>query len=403
MEKLKRTLEGNELAVEEFLRRTKTEKTSPVIVAMEIMKKYSGDIHIFFSALPIDEIKQGYSGNIVGRIGNMRCVDYEKEGKQRRRCMGFLDDDKGKLSFTIFDPSYPYTRGDLILIKDAQVGEYSDKPYLTLSGRSQITILEKSNNVDASSQTLKVKDLKPDMYGVNIKGTMRVLGAKENTGSQGVTLYSGVLTDDTGNVGVKSWGIELEDGSVEITGGSVKQYQDRLYINLGKGGNLKMISRKNEIFTTLEQLIGSEKGKVSGTAVITKVFTKNLTVDVCSVCGKVLREMKCPKHPEAQVNTIIRISAVLDDGTASPTVYIYQKYLEGLINGGEETIEKAIINGDVEGISRQLEEALTSKIVYFSLYGFRGTQNYYAEIEELKVLTDADLKERYDKLMEEIE
>ncbi len=403
IEKLKKTLPGNQEAVSEFNKRIKEEKASPMDIALEIISRYSGDIHTFFGVPNLSSIETGYNGSLIGKVNSIRCTEFEKDGKKGKRCVGYLEDEKGKLPFTMFDPSYQYVKGDYLLIKDAKVGEFNGKPYLTLSNRNQIVLIEKSKNIDASNKLLKIKDLKPDMYSLSIKGRLRVTGSKDNVGRDKTTMYSGVLSDDTGTIGVRSWGIKLSDGEVEISNVSVRQYKDRLYINIGNGSQLKMISTQNEDIKSLEVLSTLERGNVRGTGIVTKIYSKNPIVQICSECGRIVKGGKCENHPDSIPKKILRLSIALDDGTLSPNVYIYQKNLLSLIKMKEEDVASLIENGDVSKVIREIENALMMKFVDFSLFGFRGKENYYMEIEELNILDDDEMSKRYSKIMEELE
>lgn len=402
VEKLKNALSGNSEAIEEFTNRVKKEKETPMNIALEIVRKYSGDIHIFLGAPHMKDVSSGYDGNIIGRINSIRCIDYEKDGKKRKRCVGYLEDENGKLPFTIFDPTIQLTKGDFILVKDAKVGEYSGKPYLTLSNRNQISILEKSKNIDASNSVLKIKDLKPEMYSLTVRGNLRVTGSKENVGKEAIKMFSGILTDDTGTIGVRSWGVPLEDGDVEIIGASVKQFKDRLYLNIGKGTEVRILSRRNEAFRTLEQLNLSDRGTVQGVGIVTKIYAKNPVVEVCRECGRIVKAGKCENHPDAGSKKILRISVVLDDGTLSPTVFVYQKNLLSAIGMQDEDAEAAVEKGEAQALISKVEKELIMKFVEFSLYGFRSSNGYYMEMEEMQVMSEEEMNRNYSMMMEEL-
>lgn len=357
---------------------------------------------MFFDAPYLSDTNAGYSGNLIGRINSIRCTDFEKDGKNRKRCMGYLEDEKGKLPFTIFDPSNQYSKGDYILIKDSKIGEFNGKPYLTLSNRNQIMIIEKSKNTDVSNVKLKIKDLKPDMYSLSIKGNLRVTGSKENVGKDSTTMFSGVLSDDTGTIGVRSWGVPLNEGEVEIYNASVKQFKDRLYLNIGKGSEIKIIAKKEEFLRNLEQLTSYGRGRGRGTGLVTKIYSRNPVVEVCPVCGKIVKNGRCDSHPDSNPKKIFRVSITIDDGTLSPNVFLYQKNILTLIGMNEEDADSLISKGEVQSVIDKLENIINLKFVDFSLYGFKGSNSYYMEMEEISVLTDDELTKKYSEIMEEL-
>ncbi|MGC8562545.1 MAG: hypothetical protein ACP5UZ_03820 [Thermoplasmata archaeon] len=391
----------NEEATSEFKKGMESGSSAPIKLALELLRKYSGDMNSFFQAVPLKEIKDGYSGNILGNVSSIRCIEYEKNAEKKIRCVGTLEDKTGKLSFTEFPESTSrLSKGDFILIVNAQVGSYNNRPYLTISSKNEINVLEKSSFKSAVGENLMVRDLKPDMYDVSIKGTLRSIRSRENVGKDSVTLYSGILNDDSGNVSVQSWGTPLTDGIVEISGASVKQFKEKLYLQIGKGTKITVISKESGQFENLEQLSKSQSGTVKGNGIVLKIMDKNLVVSVCSVCQRVVKEGRCPVHTDAPVERILRLSMIIDDGYYSPLVYVYQKALEGYIEGGKDSIKASIEGGKEMDIFNELKQKITMKPVQFVIYGFKGSSGTYMEAQELMVLDDNALGNEYQRMIE---
>jgi hypothetical protein len=391
----------NEEAVTEFKKRMDSGGSAPIKLALELLRKYSGDMNTFFQAVPLKDVNEGYSGNVLGNVSSVRCIEYEKNGEKRIRCVGTIEDKTGKLSFTEFPESTSrLSRGDLVLIGNAQVGSYNNRPYLTISAKNEINVLEKSSFKSAMGENLLVRDLKPDMYDVTIRGTLRSLRSKENVGKDSVTLYSGILNDDSGNVSVQSWGTPLPDGVVEISGASVKQFKEKLYLQIGKGTKVNVISKESGQFANLEQLSKSQSGTVNGSGIVLKIMDKNLVVSVCSVCQRVVKDGRCQVHPDAPVERILRLSMIIDDGYYSPLVYVYQKALEGYVEEGKEGIKAAIVNGKESDVFNKLKQKIEMKPVQFVIYGFKGSSGTYMEAQELVVLDSNALGEEYQKAIE---
>lgn len=401
LKRFSEAVQKNEEATAEFKKRMGTESTAPIKLALELLRKYSGDMTSFFQATPLKDIKDGYQGNILGSVSSVRCIEYEKDGRKRIRCVGSLEDKTGRLPFTEFpDGTSRISRGDLVLLSNASVTNYNDRPYLTIYSKIEVNVLEKSNQRSVIGENLLVKDLKPDTYDVSIRGTLRSTRSKENVGRDSVTLYSGILNDDTGNVSVQSWGTPLTDGVVEIKGASVKQFKERLYLQIGKGTSINVISRENGQFENLERLSTAQSGTVNGSGLVLRILEKNLSVSVCSTCQRVVKEDKCSNHPDAPIEKILRFSMILDDGYFSPLVYAYQKVLEGFVDGGKDRIKKSIAAGKEFEIFEELKGKIVMKPMQFVVYGFKGTSGTYMEFEELNVLNDDSLGKEYQKTLE---
>ncbi len=197
MKRFGEAVQNNEEATAEFKNRIGTENAVPLKIAIELLRKYSGDMNAFFQAATLKDIREGYQGNILGSVSSVRCVEYQKDGDNRIRCMGTLEDKTGRLQFTEFpDGTSKISKGDFVLIVNAPVGSYNDHPYLTISSKLEINTLEKSNLKSVVGESLKIRDLRPDMYDVSIRGSLRSTRSKENVGRDSVTLYSGILNDE---------------------------------------------------------------------------------------------------------------------------------------------------------------------------------------------------------------
>ncbi len=394
-------VQKNEEATTEFKNKIGSGSAVPIKLALELLRKYSGDMNSFFQAIQLKDVRDGYQGNLLGSVSSIRCIDYEKEGNKKIRCVGTLEDKTGKLPFTEFpDGTSRISKGDLVLLVNASVGSYNEHPYLTVSSKLEVNVLEKSNLKSAVGENLKIRDLKPDMYDVTIKGTLRSVRSKENVGRDSVTLYSGILNDESGNVSIQSWGTPLTDGIVEINGASVKQFKEKLYLQIGKGTRINVVSKESGDFENLERLSNAQNGTVKGDGIVLKILDKNLAVTVCTECQRVVKEGKCGNHPEAPAERILRLSMIVDDGFSSPLVYAYQKALENYVAGGKEKIKKAIEAGKENEILEELKGKIVLKPLQFVIYGFRGTSGTYMEFQEMSLLDDNALGEQYQKMME---
>ncbi len=187
---------------------------------------------------------------------------------------------------------------------------------------------------------------------------------------------------------------------MEIKGASVKQFKERLFLQVGKGTKINVLSQENGQFETLEQLSSSQSGTVKGSGIVLRIFDKNLAVSVCTVCQRVVKEGKCSNHPDAPVERILRLSMIVDDGYSSPLVYAYQKVLERYVNGGRENIKKSLEGGKELEVLEELKGKIVMKPIQFVIYGFRGTSWNYMEMQELTVMDDEAIGEEYQKTME---
>ncbi|MEM0130088.1 MAG: hypothetical protein QW100_00420 [Thermoplasmatales archaeon] len=401
VKRLSEAVQGNAQAIDEFRKETTIQGRPPVKVAVDLIRKYSGDLNKFFRAPLINTISSGYRGNILGVVSSIKCSEYEKEGIKKIRCIGSIEDRSGRLPFTEFpDGSSRLSRDDLVLIVNAYVGNFNNRPYLTISSRIELNIIERSAP-SLRNESLKIKDLHPDMYDIKVSGKLTYIGKVDGVGKTQTTLFKGILRDETGSIPVESWGIELKDGDAEIAGASIKQFNNRLYLNIGNGTQIKFNSLEGAgEFKNLELLMGASRGTFKGKGIIIRISEKNLTVSVCATCQKVIKDGKCPNHPDSPVENILRLSLVLDDGYAAPFVYAYQRVLEKYVNGGKESIRQYIESNKVNELLPELKKLIVMKVANVSVYGFKGERGNYLEFQDLELLDDNALESQYNELLE---
>ncbi|MEM1995481.1 MAG: hypothetical protein QXT54_00385 [Thermoplasmatales archaeon] len=397
--RLSEAVQGNSQAIDEFRKET-SQGRPPIKVAVELIRKYSGDLNTFFRAPLINTISSGYRGNILGIVSSIKCSEYEKEGMKKVRCIGSIEDRSGRLPFTEFpDGSSRLSKGDLVLIVNAYVGSFNNRPYLTISSRIELNIIERSA-ASVRNESLKIKDLHPDMYDIKVSGKLTFIGKVDGVGKTQTTLFKGILKDESGSIPVESWGIELKDGEVEIAGASTKQFNNRLYLNIGNGTQIKFNSLDiSGEFKNLELLMMASRGTFRGKGIIIRISEKNLTVTVCATCQKVIKNGKCPNHPDSPVENILRLSLVLDDGYAAPFVYAYQRVIEKYISGGKERIRQYIENNKANELLPEIKKSIVMKVANVSVYGFKGERGNYLEFQDLELLDDNALESQYNELL----
>ena len=94
---------------------------------------------------------------------------------------------------------------------------------------------------------MKISEVQPGMTGVNIKGTIKDIGAirdvKTRFGTE-TTVASATLEDESGQLKLTLWGDQIEKvkigGTVELKNGFVTEWQGEIQVSVGKRGELKV-------------------------------------------------------------------------------------------------------------------------------------------------------------------
>ncbi len=396
--KILKATNNDQNAIVEFDKRLLESSEPPIIVALNVVEDFQGDISVLFEGEKISSITKEFEGNVVGKITNISYKEFERNGKKHKMLTGIMRDKSGSIPITIFDPP-KIGEGDIILIKNVVGDEFNGKIRLKTRNNSEITPLKRG--VEGQLELVTISKINPDMKFLSVEGELRIIEKDRPVKGEQSRLTVGILTDSTGTIQVRAWDIDLEEGLVRIYGAYPRVYNNKLYLNVNKNSKIEVL-RKAGKPENLYQLAEVGNGEVEVSGRILGFITKNPFVDVCSECGRVVRDGKCSIHPEAKPTRIIRVTAIIDDGSSSQYATIYQSILIGLI--GEEVVKSSLASLDISLVRDRVNELALNEFK-LKVTAFRSSRSQSGEesrtnmeIVELEKFTEEDFKSSIEKL-----
>jgi hypothetical protein len=397
-EKILKATNNDQNAAMEFDKRLLESTEPPIIVALKVVEDFQGDISVLFDGERISSVTKDFEGTVVGKITNISYKEFERNGKRHKMLTGMIRDNSGAIPITIFDPP-KIGEGDTILIKNVVGDEFNGKLRLKTRNNSEITPLKRGS--DGQAELVTISKINPDMKFISVEGELRIIEKNRPVKGEQSRLTVGILTDSTGTIQVRAWDIDLEEGLVRFHGAYPKIYNNKLYLNVNKNSKIEVLRRAGKP-ENLYQLAENGSGEIEINVRILGFIAKNPFVDVCSECGRVVRDGRCNLHPEAKPARIIRVTAIIDDGFSSQYATLYQSLLIKLI--GEDAVKSSLASLDISLVRERLNElALNEFKVKVSAYrSSRSNSGEEArtnmEIVEIQKFTEDDYKISIEKL-----
>ncbi len=401
-EKVKKATSKEESALE-FEKAMSVSKDPPIMIALDVVEKNNGNIWEIFDANPISSVTKDFNGSVLGRIYNVTVKMFERNGKKHKMLTCFVKDKTGSLPMTIFDPPQ-LGDGDLVLMRNISGEEFNGKLRLRGNRNSEFEILKRGTSHGISK--VNISQVNPDMKFIEVEGEVRIIERDRPVKGDSSRMTYGVIKDSTGTIPFRAWDVDIDEGIVKITGATPRVYNGKLYLNIGKNSKIETIKKQSSPRNLLElEQVGN--GDLEGIGRIVSFIVRNPFIDVCSECGRVLRDGKCSNHPEAKAEKIIRVTAVLDDGTSSQYVNVYQRNLAELL--GEDFIKKIINSLDSSDLKSKLNEFVLSDYKFkLTSYSSRATDSKNSnrvimEMVEMNKISQDDMKQILEKIRGEIE
>ncbi len=261
-------------------------------------------------------------------------------------------------------------------------------------------------------RTLQLKDLRPDMKRVNLKGKiisitpMREFSKKD--GSQG-KVRNLIISDGTGQARIPLWDKQTEIVD-EINIGDVIELKN-VATRQSSFGNTDIILYKTSTMKKIEEdlpvqtakrvsIKDATEGFFEIKAMIVDVFNTNPIFYFCPQCRSKLEKdnFVCPTHGQVEPEKGLIISSVIDDGTGTMRAVFFRDVAKDVSDLDIKTLE-----------SLEVEEAL--KLIKENTIGkeflFKGRIQKNKIFENLELVVnqarEIDVLDEANKLVEELE
>lgn len=400
-EKIRRAT-GSEEAIAQFDKILKESKEPPIMIALDIIEQYKGNSWELFGASPVSSVTSDFLGTLLVQVFNVNTKIQEIDGKKHKILTCMVKDNSSSLPLTVFDGP-TFGNGDLVLMRNVKGDEYKGRLRVKNTRTSEFEILRKGN---IEKEKLTVSQINPESKFFDIEGEIRIIEKDRPVRGEESRMTYGILKDSTGTIPFRAWDINIEEGFVKISGASARVYNGKLYLSINRNSKIELIKKSSKP-KNLQDLYQLGSGELEGIGMIMSFITKNPFIDVCSECGRVLRNGKCQLHPNSKPEKIIRITAVLDDGSSSQYVYLYQRNLIELL--GEDVVKSSLQSFDISDLKVSINDLVLSEF-RFKVMAYRidlskdqKEAKIILEFEDLKKLRDDELKEISEKIKGEVQ
>ena len=234
-------------------------------------------------------------------------------------------------------------------------GKKAQIPNISEDGIALMVAKESGVNISQPVlKELKIGSIIPNMRNITLYGKIidkqpvREFHTENSSGK----VQNIILADDTGRIRMSLWNDEVDKFNFEI--GSVvklincvtrKDNLDNPEIRLGYNGTAEKSDEKIETAPAKNKLSEASVGDdVEVEATVLEVFERPMVYHFCPECRSKLFNNTCPEHgnvDESKVNKTLITSGIIDDGTKTINIVMFNKPAEQFLGKGLEEVEKS--------------------------------------------------------------
>jgi hypothetical protein len=209
---------------------------------------------------------------------------------------------------------------------------------------------------------LNIASLIPGMQNVDIVGVAsRVQKRSYSTEKGSGELTAVTLADQTGTIRLVLWGEEAEklgdvaEGDVVRIQGYVRQGLYGPELRLGRFGKVEKAADRLGRRVRIADLQEGQKAEVR--AALLQIFESNPFYEICPKCGATVKEDKdeysCISHGKVEPDYALRVSGVIDDGSASLRVVFFKEQAERILGVSVKQAKDMVLRKGVPGLFAQ--------------------------------------------------
>jgi hypothetical protein len=252
---------------------------------------------------------------------------------------------------------------------------------------------------------LNIENLIPGMQNVDIAGTITRATKKNYSTQKGSgVLASLVIADQSGSIRLTLWNDEIDrvgdihEGDVVKVVGYVRQGMYGPELRLGRFGKLEKLSSRGARRASISGLQEGQKKELRATLV--QLFESNPFYEVCPQCNVTVKEekdeYKCITHGIVSPAYALRVSGILDDGTACVRCVAFKETAEKILGMDVGKAKDLVLR---KGVPALFAQAKLGEFI------FKGAARRNRLFERLEFIIDEvgpfDVKEEIEILLEQ--
>jgi hypothetical protein len=238
------------------------------------------------------------------------------------------------------------------------------------------------------------------MQNISITGTAKRMQKRRYKSKNGSGEFVSILvSDSTATINLTLWGKELQKlGDIKESDfirvqGYVRQGLLGPELRLGNFGKIEKMKEQPSNRAVIASL--QEGQKVELRASILQIFESNPFYEVCPKCNISLKESNseytCLAHGKVEPIYTLRISGVIDDGSAPIRAVFFKDQAEKILGISAKEAQEIVLHKGISGLLSQArfrEWIFEGRIKQNKLFG--NKEMIVSSIKELDILKEAD-------------
>ena len=257
--------------------------------------------------------------NIKAKILSISSKETETSKGKLTYHYGLLGDDTGVLPYTAWSIPQTVREKDVYEIKRCYSKTFKDKVRIYFDQKTEFKFLTDDIEVKRSYRYYSIKDLNIKDKFVTVEGVLKDEKVKDYE-KDGETrkIYQYMLRDQTGAIGVSSFGMPLKTGKgVRLEGARLDEFNGYYRLNVSDKTGIEYVNLQisdEPEFTYLKEL-KHPVGDVMVSGFIISMGDKSGLISRCRECKKKVDDIRCPDHPDIPLEYDVFVYFTIDDGT----------------------------------------------------------------------------------------
>ncbi len=302
-----------------------------------LIKKYGGADKSIVCKL--GDIKIGDRNiEFIAQVMELRKKNINVNTIEKTIFSGILGDETGARSFTAWH-DFGLNEGDVVLITQAYVRNWQDRPEINFGSKSKVTKLNTTILINPEILQKKLAELSDGDVNVNAAFTILSIEPREIITKDGrKNILNGIGADEKTKVPFTSWVLlpELMAGNtIEVKNAYVRSFRGVPILHINENSKItkleKSIEFKGPKKVMIRDVIESEGAYdvvIEGN--ILSVRSGSGLIARCPECSRVIQKSMCRVHGKVDGKPDMRIKAIIDDGTGAMTLVLNAELTQAL-------------------------------------------------------------------------
>jgi replication factor A1 len=294
-----------------------------------LIKKYGGSEKSTVRKLKDIHIGE-HNIEITGQVIGVTKKTIKIKNIEKTLFSGIISDETSSRSFTAWS-DFNLNPGDVILVTQAYVRDWQERPELNFGPRSKVTKLTIKIQVPENCALKKLAELRDGDLNVHTQFTILNIDTREINTKDGLKKIIGAIAvDEDTKLPVTAWisSPELSAGNtIEVKNAYVRSYRGVPTLNINESSVLTKLGKKLEYREKEGLKIGDLIIKDGAYDIVVEGNILSIRpgsglISRCPECSRVIQKGMCRVHGKVDEKSDMRIKAIIDDGTGALMVVL---------------------------------------------------------------------------------